>query len=99
MTASAGTTIAYKCQSPDCRRVMNTILVDDGTTPMMKVCEYCKAGRSLSLGPTSIPQVADCEFEWYQPDAKEMRTLEWDVFQHVQNGGLLFRRRGGQEST
>lgn len=86
----------YRCQT--CGYLTVTIDVDQGVTPFMIDCpggaRSCGA-VAVSLGyPKDIPpHWAEPKYEWYRPSLAWARRKGPDMLNHVQRGGLVFRKR------
>lgn len=79
----------YSCG--ECHASVVTRDVDEGVTPFMIACVSCD-GMMQSAFYQPRGYVQDPTYEWYKPDASEMRTLDRDTLQHVAMGGLLKRK-------
>lgn len=84
---------AYKCQK--CKGIVVFRHLHPGVTPMFLTCrakDSCQ-GHMSSFGYMLTPQWSQLKptFEWYRPSAEEFLTLDREVKQHVQRGGLLLR--------
>ncbi|HEU4975273.1 MAG TPA: hypothetical protein VFT50_09305 [Baekduia sp.] len=90
-----------------CGQTTYVVHVDEGVTPMFLACRAegvdpreatCKGmGQSLMYPRTAPPPhvLAAVAWEWYQPDAAELRALrqfEPQTAEHVERGGLLLRK-------
>lgn len=92
---------AYECQ--DCSKVVFTVDMDKGTTPMFMGCKVtaeCR-GTMVSSGYPSTPPPADWEkrypvWVWYRPEAGPLGLFHDDqmVDEYVRRGGLLLKERG-----
>jgi len=97
---------AYFC--PECRKVTITVDVDPGVTPMFIKCPHFE----ISFASSFMYQVLGCmaikyspnhgcmvpfpaDYEWYKPDKKQ--KLSADEKDHVDQGGLLMRKRTNKE--
>ena len=87
-------TNAYVCKT--CRRVMVTVDLEEGVTPMMLNCDMCP-GTAYScfyrVPPDLIPQYA-----WKKPEpadyGKYRKEVRAAVREHVERGGLCLYRIG-----
>lgn len=84
---------AYQCNA--CAGHAVTEHADAGTTPMFlmscKVTEGCP-GRMVSGMYRPVPvELGEPAWQWYTPDAAEIRTLSRGEREHVNLGGLLLR--------
>jgi len=96
-----GSLNAYKCQT--CGRVIFTIDMDKGVTPMYMSCKIesdCK-GTMVSSGYPKVPAPEDWEKNfpvwcWYRPEAGPLGLFHEDqiVDEYIRRGGLLLRERG-----
>ena len=85
---------AYFCKN--CRKVIITVDVDDGVTPAFIECIYCKkefAGSFMYQLPGCLHFQIEADLEWYKPDKKEYNKLSKGEKDHVDKGGLLYRKR------
>lgn len=92
---------AYFCK--ECRKVIITVDVDEGVTPMFIQCPHCEDLTAYSF----MYQVPGCmrhdftkginilpaDYEWYKPDEKETLMLSKAEAENVFKGGLLMRKR------
>lgn len=77
--------------------------LDNGTTPMLLVCRATgregdcdEMAHSRGYPEGEVPDAYLQHYErhgwdWYRPDAQEMRTLSGAYLQHVAQGGLLLK--------
>lgn len=92
---------AYFCNS--CRKVIITVDVDEGVTPMFIPCIHCNHAATSMMYQIpgclrfnvvdGVMQDVPADLEWYKPNKKEIKTLSKSLREHVHNGGLLFRKR------
>lgn len=91
----------YKCKNPKCGKVVVTVDVDNGTTPMMLACPENRCGhKMMSAGypeltkwPLSAQKTA--EGEWYRVGPWERKKLKKKfpaLHSHVMAGGLILRK-------
>lgn len=78
--------------------------LDNGTTPMLLVCratgregdcDEMAYSRGYPEGDVPAEYLEHYEqrgWDWYRPDAQEMRTLSGAYLHHVAQGGLLLKR-------
>ena len=88
----------YVCQS--CGKLTTTIHVDHGVTPFMLYCRAtpgCKGMAYSSMYPKGPrpPHIPEPAWEWYKPTDAELATMKPWARDHVEQGGVLLRRRGG----
>lgn len=85
----------------NCKTCGNTIITEEkveGVTPMFLMCGQhggCEAGSMVSM-MYNVPQQAGvlvASHEWYKPDDKEFAELSSGAKQHIQQGGLLLRKK------
>lgn len=87
---------AYRC--PDCGRVLLTVDVNEGVTPMFLACRKTPGCRGMSVSsgypdtppPTSLGEPTH---EWYRPSQQEFDAMEPAQQHHVLQGGLVLRER------
>lgn len=88
---------SYRCDT--CSRYTVTIDRHKGVTPMFLGCradgtETGCDGRAVSMcypkGPR--PSWAVPAWEWYKPDADELRRMDPAMRDHIQRGGLALRK-------
>jgi len=94
---------AYFCQK--CRRVYITVDIDEGTTPMIIHCDACGSYAISMMYSLSVvfkldlsegrypPNEITPDFEFYKPCQAEYAGLLPSQQGHVDNGGLLMRKR------
>jgi len=93
---------AYFCKS--CRKVTITVDVNEGVTPMFILCPDCKKEHATSLMYQipgcmrfdmikGIGSILPAEYEWYTPEASEIKKLSSMEKEHVKKGGLMMRKR------
>ena len=94
---------AYFCKN--CRKVTITVDVNEGVTPAFIQCPHCNKDMASSfmyqipgcmmfeyvpgIGMQELP----ADLEWYKPQANEIALLSDAEKEHVNNGGLLSRKR------
>lgn len=104
---SKGQENLYRCDS--CGRMLRTIDVDEGTTPMMLLCSVWlpplaagKCGGSLMSAfyrepgeaVKSLPDYPrEVTHEWYKPGAVEVAAMPASYAEHYRMGGLRLRER------
>jgi hypothetical protein len=98
VTGFKGKKNIYMCPACGCGFV--SLDVDQGVTPFLTGCltEGCPGlARSLCYHAPQM-MLADIApaLEWYQPSASELATLSMATQAHVNNGGLISRRRGAR---
>lgn len=82
-----------------CCPLHKTITVDlvKGVTPFAIRCRYPGCNEiAYSVGyrvPSAYAETAS--HEWYRPDSTELSTLDRETREHVENGGLLLRKKAG----
>jgi len=92
---------AYFCQK--CRRAYITVDIDEGTTPMIIHCDAC-GSYAISMMYNvpgvfrfdfsgGLPTEMTPDFEFYKPGQAEYAGLLPSQQEHVDNGGLLMRKR------
>lgn len=79
---------AYDCNKCGFRLVTKDI--DSGTTPMFMKCHECGANSISTM--YRVPQDLKPSAEWYRPAFAEYQKLWGGYKQHVEMGGLLFRK-------
>ena len=99
MSAPVGAINAWKCDK--CGGLTVARHAGEGVTPMFLACrasgnvEDC-GGQGVSSGyPTDpVPQrILDrLEWEWYRPGGDELRSMNPQMQDHIQKGGLALRR-------
>lgn len=92
---------AYFCKN--CRRVTITVDIDEGVTPAFINCVHCK-----KMASSFMYQVPGCmrfdhiygkikplqaDLEWYKPKGNDYLGLIKEEKEHVDNGGLISRKR------
>ena len=94
---------AYFCQK--CRRAYITVDIDEGTTPMIIHCDACGSYAISMMYSLSVvfkldlsegrypPNEMKPDFEFYKPGQAEYAGLLPSQQEHVDNGGLLMRKR------
>lgn len=91
----AGAINAWNC--PDCKRNTVAIHVDEGVTPMFLRCrrtEGCNGMASSAMYPDPpIPEhiIDALEWEWYKPADADLQSLDSEMRDHVDRGGLILR--------
>lgn len=69
-----------------------TINRDQGTTPFLIRCPDLTCDDMAQSCMYQCDQTLKPQFEWYRPSEAEQQSLEPEVLEHVQRGGLLKRR-------
>lgn len=89
----------YTCTT--CGRSIITINAHDGTTPFMMRCRAtARCSGDMRSHFYKVNQHAFAAWEWYRPGKQEKKRIrknkQWgrDIMDHVDQGGLLLRRRG-----
>ena len=89
---NAGKKNVYLCQ--DCRKIIITLDVDEGTTPFMLLCEVTPGCNGAMYSQFyQVDQRLPHTHEWYMPKSFEGHhplNLE-----HFQKGGLALRTKDG----
>jgi hypothetical protein len=91
----------YTCDK--CGGMTVTVDVDEGVTPFTLICRAsgregdCDGRAYSSMYPNGPrpPHIPEPSWEWYRPDAEEMKFLSGAMREHVERGGLEIRRREG----
>lgn len=67
---------------------------DEGVTPFMIDCVKCgDIAYSQFYSLSEADEQLEVEFEWYTPKGRQYRRLKVYDREHVDNGGLLMRRK------
>ena len=89
----------YTC--PKCGGYTVTVDVDDGVTPFLLNCRAsgeegkCDGKATSAFYPKSPrpPRIPPPAWEWYAPSAEETAKLSPGMRDHVEQGGLLIRKK------
>lgn len=91
----------YHCGT--CRKITMTYHVDEGVTPFYLRCRATEGctGDAMSMmypeGPIPDEFAALPRWEWYIPDAEEMKGMSDAWREHVARGGLALRGPNGEK--
>lgn len=84
----------YTCES--CGKHTTTVDVDEGVTPAFIECIHCNGMSRSNMYPKDRPipdHLPEPTHEWYMPDINNL-TIEEEVCRdHIEQGGLLMRKR------
>lgn len=86
----------YVCDT--CKSHIVTIDIHEGVTPMWLPCKHlaCSGMAESSMYPSRRPipvHIGAPQWEWYTPQFGEYINLSSGEREHVNQGGLLLRRR------
>lgn len=84
----AGKKNVYVCH---CGAAITTLDLEPGVTPFMVKCEAC--GDMMESNFYRVNQDREHTHEWYRPDNAEYALQKPAVQEHLQQGGLLKRKR------
>jgi hypothetical protein len=88
---------AYICRNKEaCGYIMVTVDLEDGTTPMMLICDKCSQPAYSCW--YKVPQDLEPQYAWQKPSVIEFKkfskAVRAAVRDHVERGGLCLYRIG-----
>lgn len=83
----------YRCEN---NHLTTTVDVDEGTTPFLMECPFCKSTAQSMCYPRERPfpsWVPNITHEWYRMNGNKVDALDKNSKYHHENGGLFLRKR------